>query len=43
MLERAYYHGQCYLVERSREPFVVFLSVEEYRRLVERAGSRKGA
>jgi len=37
-LERAHYQGQHYLVERSHEPFVALLGIEEYRRLLRAAG-----
>ena len=40
-LERAHYSGQCFLVERNHEPFVVMLGVEEYRRLLA-AGEKHG-
>lgn len=33
-LELAHYNGHYFLVERNHEPFVVMLSVEEYRRLL---------
>ena len=41
-LERAHYHGQHYLVERSHEPFVALLGIEEYRRLLRAAGEAGG-
>jgi prevent-host-death family protein len=39
-LELAHYSGQYFLVERNHEPFVVLLSVEEYRRLM-KAGEQR--
>ena len=42
-LERAHYQGQHYLVERSHEPFVALLGIEEYRRLLRAAGEAGGA
>ncbi len=41
-LERAHYQGQHYLVERSHEPFVAILGIEEYRRLLRAAGEAGG-
>ncbi len=41
-LERAHYQGQHYLVERSHEPFVALLGIEEYRRLLRAAGEAGG-
>jgi len=37
-LELAHYQGQHFLVERSHEPFVALLGIEEYRRLLRAAG-----
>lgn len=42
-LERAHYQGQHYLVERSHEPFVALLGIEEYRRLLRAAGEAGSA
>jgi hypothetical protein len=40
-LELAHYSGKHFLVERSHEPFVVILGIEEYRRLVRAAEEGK--
>jgi len=42
-LERAHYQAQHYLVERSHEPFVALLGIEEYRRLLRAAGEAGGS
>ncbi len=39
-LEQAHFRGRHILVERNRDPFVVVIGVEEYRRLVQADGSR---
>jgi hypothetical protein len=42
-LELAHYQAQHYLVERSHEPFVALLGIEEYRRLLRAAGEAGGS
>ena len=41
-LEVAHYQSQHFLVERSHEPFVAILGIEEYRRLLRAAGEAGG-
>jgi hypothetical protein len=42
-LELAHYQGQHYLVERSYEPFVAILGIEEHRRLLRAVGEAGGS